>query len=217
MTATGAGLHINSISCSRGYRDLFQQLDIQLDPGQVLRVEGKNGSGKTSLLRIMSGLAQPLEGEVLWQGQRIHHAESEYFQDLLFIGHRAGIKMELTPIENLCMANALHGSKTDVDIEQALSQVGLFGFEDIPCARLSAGQKRRVALAQLFLTEARCWILDEPFTSLDVMAVSMLEQLFDEHVNAGGILVVTSHQPVQLSTEQQYRLQLPFTEVERVI
>ena len=216
MADPGAGLHIQSISCSRGYRDLFSGLDFQLNPGQVLRVEGKNGSGKTSLLRIMSGLAQPLQGDVLWQGRKIHHPESDYFENLLFIGHRAGIKMELSPIENLCMANALHGSKQQNGIEEALYQVGLYGFEEIPCGRLSAGQKRRVALAQLFLTQAECWILDEPYTSLDVAAVALLEQRFDEHVKQGGMLVITSHQPVSLQAAEQFRLVLPQIQVEPV-
>lgn len=214
MTDATAGLHVNSISCTRGYRDLFSDLDFTLSAGQVLRVEGKNGSGKTSLLRIISGLAQPLEGDVLWNGQKIHHPESDYFQQLLFIGHRAGIKFELSPIENLLMAKALNGSKSENSIEEALYQVGLYGFEDIPCARLSAGQKRRVALAQLFLTESTVWILDEPYTSLDVAAVSMLEQRFNQHTAEGGILLITSHQPVTLQGEQQFRLRLPNTGLE---
>ena len=216
MTDAIAGLHVKSISCTRGYRDLFTGLDFQLSAGQALRVEGKNGSGKTSLLRIMSGLAQPLEGEVLWQGKKIHHPESEYFHDLLFIGHRAGIKFELTPIENLCMAKALNGSKSENGIEEALYQVGLYGFEEIPCAYLSAGQKRRVALAQLFLTQSKVWILDEPYTSLDVAAVAMFEDLFTQHVNKGGSLVITSHQPVSLKVSDQYRVVLPNTQLEKI-
>jgi len=217
MTDAVAGLHIKSISCTRGYRDLFKNLDFELCPGQMLRVEGKNGSGKTSLLRIMAGLAQPLEGEVLWQGRKIHHAESDYFQNLLFLGHRAAIKFELTPIENLCMAKSLHGGKAENGIEEALYQVGLYGFEDIPCAQLSAGQKRRVALAQLFLTRAKCWILDEPYTSLDVNAVSMLEGLFAKHLNNGGMLVITSHQPIAIPAGEQRKLVLPNTQLEPLI
>ena len=216
MTDATAGLHVKSISCTRGYRDLFTGLDFQLSAGQALRVEGKNGSGKTSLLRIMSGLAQPLEGEVLWQGKKIHHPESEYFQDSLFIGHRAGIKFELTPIENLCMAKALNGSKSENGIEEALYQVGLYGFEDTPCGNLSAGQKRRVALAQLYLTQSKVWILDEPYTSLDVAAVAKFEDLFTQHVNNGGSLVITSHQPVTLKISDQYRLILPNTQLEKL-
>ncbi|MCW9048622.1 MAG: cytochrome c biogenesis heme-transporting ATPase CcmA [Gammaproteobacteria bacterium] len=217
MTDAVAGLHLKSISCTRGYRDLFTNLEFELCPGQVIRVEGKNGSGKTSLLRIMAGLAQPLEGEVLWQGRKIHHAESDYFQNLLFLGHRAAIKFELTPVENLCMAKSLHGSKTENGIEEALYQIGLYGFEDIPCAQLSAGQKRRVALAQLFLTQAKCWILDEPYTSLDVNAVSMLEGLFAKHLNNGGMLVITSHQPITIPAGEQRKLVLPNTQLEPLI
>ncbi len=217
MADASAGLHLKSISCTRGYRDLFTDLEFELCPGQVLRVEGKNGSGKTSLLRIMAGLAQPLEGEVLWQGRKIDHAESEYLNNLLFIGHRAGIKFELTPVENLCMAKSLHGSRSTTSIESALEKVGLYGFEDIPCGRLSAGQKRRVALAQLLLTHAKFWILDEPYTSLDVNAVAMLESVFAQHVEQGGILVITSHQPVTVQAGEQYRLVLPKTELEALV
>jgi len=217
MTDAVAGLHLKSISCTRGYRDLFKGLDLELCPGQMIRVEGKNGSGKTSLLRIMAGLAQPLEGEVLWQGRKIHHAESDYFQNLLFLGHRAAIKFELTPVENLCMAKSLHGSKTENGIEEALYQVGLYGFEDVPCAQLSAGQKRRVALAQLFLTQAKCWILDEPYTSLDVNAVTLLEGLFAKHLDNGGMLVITSHQPITIPVGEQGKLVLPNTQLEPLV
>jgi heme exporter protein A len=214
MADVSAGLHIDSISCSRGYRDLFEGLSFSLSAGQVLRVEGRNGSGKTSLLRIMAGLAQPLQGDVLWQGRKISHPESDYFQQLLFIGHRPGIKFELTPLENLAMAVALNGSNEAMSLDDALYQVGLYGFEDTPCARLSAGQKRRVALAQLYLSNARVWILDEPYTSLDVAAVSVLEQRFVQHIEQGGILVITSHQPVNLNAGSQYRLRLPDTRLE---
>ncbi|VAW68824.1 ABC transporter involved in cytochrome c biogenesis, ATPase component CcmA [hydrothermal vent metagenome] len=225
MIEAAAGLLVNCVSCTRGYRDLFTGLNFELKAGQVLRVEGENGSGKTSLLRILAGLSQPLEGEVLWQGQKIHHAESTWLQNLLFIGHRAGIKFELTPVENLCMYEALNGGKlgaksaasassTSTRIEDALYQVGLYGFEDIPCTQLSAGQKRRVALAQLFLTHSRCWILDEPYTSLDVIAVQMLQALFTQHISQGGMLIITSHQPVILQAGEQYRLALPKTQLE---
>lgn len=220
MTDAIAGLQLKSISCTRGYRDLFENLNFELNPGQVLRVEGKNGSGKTSLLRIISGLAQPLDGEVQWNGLSIHHAESVYFENLLFIGHKAGIKFELTPVENLCMAIAMNGQNSQQTgnsvIEDALYNVGLYGFEDIPCAQLSAGQKRRVALAQLFLSPAKCWILDEPYTSLDVVAVAMLEKLFAQHIENGGILVITSHQPVTLNVPAQRRLILPNIQLEAV-
>ena len=216
MAESSILLSVHDIACSRGYRDLFAGLNFNLSPGQSLRVEGENGSGKTSLLRILAGLAQPVAGQVLWKGCKISDPEACYYQDLLYLGHKPGIKFELTAMENLCMARALFGSRSEDGIEEALYQVGLYGFEDIPCAALSAGQKRRVALAQLFLSPARLWILDEPYTSLDVKAVALLEQRFAEHVQSGGMLIITSHQPVVLAGCDFRRLVLPGTELEQV-
>jgi heme exporter protein A len=216
MVEPGTSLDVQNIACTRGYRDLFAGLDFQLRPGQVLRVEGENGSGKTSLLRILAGLAQPVAGEVLWNGRKISDPEASYCQQLLYLGHRPGIKFELTPLENLRMARALFGARQQDGIEEALYQVGLYGFEEIPCGNLSAGQKRRVALAQLLLTRARLWILDEPYTSLDVKAVAFLEQLFARHVQDGGMLIITSHQPVSVAGCDYRRLVLPATELEQV-
>ncbi|MCW9012142.1 MAG: cytochrome c biogenesis heme-transporting ATPase CcmA [Gammaproteobacteria bacterium] len=209
-------LSVQNIACTRGYRELFTELNFVLGAGQILRVEGKNGSGKTSLLRILAGLAEPADGKVLWQGKGIRHPENNYFQSMLYLGHKPGIKFELSPLENLCMAKALHGSKNENGIEEALYQLGLYGFEEITSGNLSAGQKRRVALAELLLTNARIWILDEPYTSLDVVAIAFLEKLFQQHVQAGGMLVITSHQPVTLDGCDHQRIVLPATELERV-
>ena len=211
-----SGLSTHNLVCSRGYRELFANLCMDVQLGEILRVEGKNGSGKTSLLRILAGLAQPVSGEVLWQGVPIHSIESDYFQNLLYIGHKPGIKYELSAIENLCLSRALFGSRTENGIEEALNQVGLYGFEDIPTSMLSAGQKRRVALAQLFLTRATVWILDEPYTSLDVTAVTLLEELFRQHVQAGGLLIVTSHQALNIAGCVSKRLILPEINIEQV-
>lgn len=213
---TPSGLSTHSLKCSRGYRDLFDDLCLQVQPGEILRVEGRNGSGKTSLLRILAGLAQPVSGDVLWHGLPIRDVQSGYFQELLYLGHKPGIKYELSAIENSCMSRALFGSRSENGIEEALYQIGLYGFEDMPAAMLSAGQKRRVALAQLFLTRAKLWILDEPYTSLDVAAVAMLEERFRLHVQAGGMLVMTSHQPVNIAGCVTKRLVLPDTTIEQV-
>jgi heme exporter protein A len=213
---TQSGLSTHDLACSRGYRDLFAGLNVGVQPGEILRVEGRNGSGKTSLLRILAGLAQPVCGDVLWHGIRIQQPDAEYFQNLLYIGHKPGIKFELSAIENLCLSRALFGSRSENGIEEALYQIGLYGFEDMPAAMLSAGQKRRVALAQLYLTRAPLWILDEPYTSLDVAAVALLEQLFRLHVQAGGMLIMTSHQPVNIAGCVTKRLALPDTIVEQV-
>ena len=216
MNGASTGLSIQNLACTRGYRELFTGLNFNLQPGQVLRVEGENGSGKTSLLRILAGLAQPEDGQVLWQGRAIKDPDARYFQNLIYLGHRPGIKFELTPVENLCMSRALFGHRSENGIEEALYQIGLYGFEEIVSGNLSAGQKRRVALAQLLLTQARIWILDEPYTSLDVAAISFLETLFKQHVQNGGILLITSHQPVQVEGCDYQRLLLPGTELEQV-
>jgi heme exporter protein A len=208
-----SGLSTHHIACSRGYRDLFAGLNLQLAPGELLRVEGRNGSGKTSLLRILAGLAQAQEGEVHWNGLPVLNPESGYFQNLLYLGHKPGIKYELSARENLCVTHALFGSRGEDGIDEALYQVGLYGFEDMPARMLSAGQKRRVALAQLFLTSAKLWILDEPYTSLDVAAVSLLENLFRAHLQAGGMLIMTSHQPIHIAGK---RLSLPDLTLEQV-
>ena len=216
MNEPSSGLSVQDLSCTRGYRELFTGLSFDLDSGQVLRVEGENGSGKTSLLRILAGLAQAEDGKVLWQGKAIKDPDGQFFQNLLYLGHKPGIKFELTPVENLCMSKALFGSKTQNGIEEALYQIGLYGFEDITSGNLSAGQKRRVALAQLLLTQSRIWILDEPYTSLDVAAVAFLEGVFARHVQAGGILIITSHQPVTVEGCTYKRLVLPNTQLEEV-
>lgn len=216
MADSATGLRVQSVSCTRGYRELFADLTMSLEASQVLRVEGENGSGKTSLLRILAGLALPAAGEVFWNDLPASDPDACYFQDMLYLGHKPGIKFELTPVENLCMFRSLFGAKTDNGIEEALYQMGLYGFEDVPCANLSAGQKRRVALAQLLMSQAKLWILDEPYTSLDVAAVAFLEEVFKKHVQGGGSLIITSHQPVTVEGCVMKRLVLPSTELEEV-
>lgn len=210
------GLSVNEVNCTRGYRELFSGLNFSIQSGEMLRVEGENGSGKTSLLRILAGLAQPLDGDVRWNAQPVRHPDAGYFETMLYLGHRSAIKYELTPVENLRMAQALFGSHDQHSIDDALYQLGLYGFEETVSGNLSAGQKRRVALAQLILTRAKVWILDEPYTSLDVAAISFLEELFKQHVQNGGMLVMTSHQPVQVDGCVCKRLLLPNTGLEQV-
>lgn len=209
-------LSIRDVACTRGYRDLFANLTLALQPGDLLRVEGPNGSGKTSLLRIIAGLAQPAEGEVLWNDQAIDALDSDYRGQLLYLGHKPAIKYELTPRENLVFAGRLTGFSETSDIEAALEQLGLYGFEDILCANLSAGQKRRVALSLLLLSRAKVWILDEPYTSLDVAAVAFLEQRFQQHLEDGGMLLLTSHQPVGRIGSHMRSLVLPELEIRQV-
>jgi len=189
-------LTVEHLQCIRDDRVLFDDLNFGLSKGQLLQIEGRNGSGKTSLLRILCGLTLPTEGIVYWKNQDIQEIKSNYWATLAYIGHANGVKAELTPIENLAMAQALAAKPTSVDFVDALDQVGLYGFEDVPTRTLSAGQQRRVALARLLVSEAQLWILDEPFTALDKAAIGMIEDWLEAHISRGGMAVLTSHHTV---------------------
>jgi heme exporter protein A len=189
-------LATENLQCIRDDRVLFEGLNFTLRAGQILQIEGRNGSGKTSLLRILCGLTLPTEGTVLWNTQDIQTIRTDYCTELSYIGHIPGIKHELTPLENLAIAQALGAVTTAVSRDAALSIVGLYGFEDVPTRNLSAGQQRRVALARLLIQQTQLWILDEPFTALDKTAISMVEALLDAHARRGGMVVVTSHHKI---------------------
>jgi heme exporter protein A len=182
-----------ALACERDWRLLFEHLDLRLAAGDMVQISGPNGSGKTSLLRLLSGLMQPTAGEVLLDGKALSEQRSELAHNLLWIGHAAGIKDLLTPVENLSWLCALHQSVASADIWRALEAVGLRGFEDVPCHTLSAGQKRRVALARLYLPGPALWMLDEPFTALDKQGVAQLEAHLAEHCDNGGTVVLTTH------------------------
>ncbi|CAM5236056.1 Heme ABC transporter ATP-binding protein CcmA OS=Stutzerimonas stutzeri OX=316 GN=CXK95_13165 PE=4 SV=1 [Stutzerimonas stutzeri] len=182
-----------ALACERDWRLLFEQLELRLEKGQMLQISGPNGSGKTSLLRLLCGLMQPTAGQILLQGQPLESQRSELARNLLWTGHAAGIKGLLTPEENLAWLCALHQPADREAIWQALAQVGLRGFEDVPCHTLSAGQQRRVALARLYLAPPPLWILDEPFTALDKHGVAQLEAHLARHCEQGGLVVLTTH------------------------
>ncbi len=165
-------LEVTKLECRRGDRRLFSNLDFALGAGTLLHVRGRNGSGKTTLLRTLCGLFTPDAGEIHWQGESIRRLGEDYRRDLLYFGHLNGIKGDLTGIENLAIAATLDGDDVDRPaIWAALGRIGLTGFEDLPTRMLSQGQKKRVALARLILTRSKLWVLDEPFTALDVDAV----------------------------------------------
>ncbi len=182
-----------ALSCERDWRLLFERLDLQIVKGEMLQIAGPNGSGKTSLLRLLSGLMQPTAGEVLLQGKTLESQRGELARNLLWIGHAAGIKGLLSAEENLTWLCALHQPASRDAIWQALDAVGLRGFEDVPCHTLSAGQQRRVGLARLYLSPPPLWILDEPFTALDKGGVAQLERHLATHCEQGGMVVLTTH------------------------
>jgi len=193
MTRSTPLLQADGLACERDWRMLFEHLDLQLHAGDMLQISGPNGSGKTSLLRLLSGLMQPTAGQVLINGQPLSEQRVELARNLLWIGHAAGIKDLLTPVENLSWLCALHRPAESPAIWEALQSVGLRGFEDVPCHTLSAGQQRRVALARLYLDSPPIWILDEPFTALDKQGVAQLEAHLAEHCERGGMIVLTTH------------------------
>ncbi len=193
-------LSAHGLSCVRGERRLFAQLDLSLQAGQWLHVRGENGAGKTSLLRLLAGLAQPAEGEVQWCGKPIQDAESGYRSHLLYFGHHGALKEDLSAMENLSFAAAMDGSGlTEARALASLYRVGLRGREDLPVRVLTAGQKRRVMLARMTTRNAKLWILDEPFTALDVKAVDLLSTLVNEHLAGGGMAILTSHQAMPIA------------------
>lgn len=191
-------LTARNLRCIRGDRELFNGLTLAVNAGEVLQVHGANGSGKTSLLRILCGLSRPQDGDIAWRGVSIHKDRSVFLRELLYLGHLTGIKLELSPLENLAFAAGINGRKQEVSPEAALEQVALFGFEHEPARTLSAGQRRRIGLARLLISPARIWVLDEPFTALDVAGIRILEVMLHRHLETGGAALLASHSPVNL-------------------
>jgi heme exporter protein A len=192
-------LQAQSLTCVRGEKELFANLSFEVSAGHCLHVRGENGVGKTSLLRLLAGLSKPESGQIFWNGEAIASISSAYHANLLFLGHRDALKEELSALENLQMY--AHLDAVSLTTEKALSALwrfGLRGRENLPVHYLSAGQKRRVLMARMLTRQATLWLLDEPFNALDVKAVSELERLIEEHLIAGGLLVLTSHQPVNI-------------------
>ncbi len=201
--STDPALQIDALSCVRGDRTLFRDLDFDLKAGELLHLKGENGSGKTTLLRALAGLLLPESGEIRWHGDNIRRLREEYSRHLLYLGHLNGIKGDLTAVENLRIAAVLDGFRlTESRAWEVLGEIGLRGHEDLPSKHLSQGQKRRVALARLLVNRASLWVLDEPFTALDVAAVQLLQEVIRRHIYSGGLAVVTTHQTVAMIGEQ---------------
>ena len=197
-------LTTDNLECTRDDRLLFNGLSFALDSGEVLQIEGPNGSGKTSLLRILSGLRRADAGRVKWQGNDIRHARDDYYANMVYIGHLPCIKADLTTLENIrVLLDTRSSSVLSNTVEQALARVGLAGFEDVAAKALSSGQRRRVLLAFLLLADAKLWILDEPLTALDVKGVDLMESMILEHREHGGSVIFTTHHGMQLPCEMK--------------
>jgi heme exporter protein A len=196
------------LTCIRNDRTLFSGLSFQLRASQALLLEGRNGSGKTSLLHILCGTRRPEEGQVSWADEDIAQLGSQYHAAMAYLGHKDGIKLDLTLMENLSVAKSLGNSDASALPEQALAELELSGYEDIPARHLSAGQRRRVALSRLLLSRAPLWILDEPFTSLDRHGIRIVETLVKRHLSNGGMLAMTSHHGVDFEPYTVQRINL---------
>lgn len=202
-------LDVVDLECVRGDRRLFSGLSFSLEAGTLLHLHGHNGSGKTTLMRTLCGLVLPTAGEISWDGESIRKQGEEYRRDLVYIGHKSGIKDDLTGVENLRISCALDGVPvSEKEAWDSLEKMGLNGHEDLPARVLSQGQTRRVALARLLVNKARIWILDEPFTALDKAAVAFLQSVIRAHVDDGGMVILTTHQEVKITSGQVQSLQL---------
>jgi heme exporter protein A len=202
-------LHAIDIGCIRGELSLFEGVHFCLSPGEALRVTGRNGAGKSSLLRILCGLAEPSVGEVRWQDNKIQRVREQYHASLVYIGHASGIKDELLAWENLAMAATMTGGRIDMRAAcEALDHFGLSHVADLPARMLSQGQRKRVALARLHLGAHRLWILDEPFNALDGQATQELREMIERHLAGGGMLVYCTHQDLVLKASRHDYLDL---------
>jgi heme exporter protein A len=198
-------LELCNLGCERDERLLFSGLSVQCLPGDVVQIGGPNGAGKTTLLRALAGISTHYLGNILYSGKLLPEATWEFLGDSLYLGHLPGIKKALTPMENLEWYRAQN--RVAITIGDALTAVGLSGYEDTPCHQLSAGQLRRVALARLHLSCARIWILDEPFTAIDKAGVIELETLIAQQSARGGVVILTSHQDLRLPQLRLINLQ----------
>ena len=188
------------VACVKQDRTLFDNLNFSVEPSELLYVRGQNGAGKTSLLRILVGLSDPADGEILYRGENIHEVAETFHHQLIYFGHKLGLNLTLNALENLtfwCQLNKVETSQQN--LFDLLATLGLVGLEDLPVSQLSAGQQRRVALARLWLKKtAKIWILDEPFTALDVQGITLLREKIVAHLGTGGAVIITSHQQLDI-------------------
>ena len=191
-------LKAEQLFCERDDRVLFRELSFSARAGEVIQIKGSNGSGKTTLLRVICGLNDNYHGALKWFNEPIEDNQYDFYSSLIYLGHQVGVNKVLTPVENLRWSVGLRENVTSESIYKALAEIGLRGFEDSQCFSLSAGQQQRVSLSKLLLGTAVIWILDEPFTTLDVDGVQLLEKLLGDHARKGGVALVTTHHELSL-------------------
>ena len=206
MTSNPPLLEAQALAFHRQEEVVFGPLEFRLDAGELMLIEGNNGSGKTTLMRILTGLLRAEQGELKWRGEVLTWDRCS--GEVVFLGHQLGLKAELSARENLAFTIGLHGQHNPGGIEEALARVGLAGYEDEPVRKLSAGQKKRVALARLLLIPAALWLLDEPYANLDRSGIELVDVLLAAHIASGGAALVTSHGAVQFHGGEPQRIAL---------
>lgn len=198
-----------NLTCVRGTRRLFKDLNFTVERGELIELRGPNGSGKTSLLRILCGLATPAAGDVLWDGENIRSLGEEYHSSVAYLAHQNAVKDELSAMENLRIASAVSGKALSKnEALDFLAQVGLTQQQNLPARALSAGQRRRLAMTRLLTSNATLWILDEVLTSLDDVAINLSREFIAGHLKNGGSAIVATHQDLNLTAPHVKRLQL---------
>ena len=204
MVAEPSLLSVKGLCFERDDILVIDSVCLDLSDGEILQIEGPNGSGKTTLLRLLISALAPTHGDIYYRGTRLSECRFEYLSNLLFLGHQSAVKMTLTPEENLSWMTGY--STTTEELLAALDSVQLIGYADVPCYRLSAGQQRRVALARLLISSAKIWFLDEPFAALDNQGVKLIEACMQGHLDVGGSVVLSTHQPIAMNAVRHYSL-----------
>lgn len=187
----------NKLTLVRGDRCLFKDISFALESGELLLLEGPNGSGKTSLLKLLVGMLEPESGSINWEGQPVRKQRAEYHAALAWLGHRVGLKFDLSAIENLRFESRLRPVRT-TDIEEALERLGIVRLKKLPLRSLSAGQQRRVGLARMLLASADLWLMDEPYTNLDRAGRALVNDIVGDHLSRGGMCVMAAHHDVTI-------------------
>jgi heme exporter protein A len=199
MNSAADGLGVEKVHVWRGDRHVLQGVSLDVRPGELVHVAGPNGAGKTTLLRVVSGLLRPEDGAVTWRGASILTARADYQQALAYASHEPALKSDLTALENLRFSVGLKRRVSADELQASLERVGVARCADLPARVLSAGQRRRVAMARVLAFRAPLWLLDEPYTNLDSAGSGLMSQLLEEHIDAGGMALVVAHQELTLT------------------